>query len=94
MGYRQISSEERYTISTLRKQGYSPARIAEYLGRHRSSIYREVNRNRCNDGHYRYSKASSRTRNRRSVSRRNQHFTALDYEIVEGLLVEKWSPPP
>ena len=92
MGHRQITSEERYTISTLRKQGYSPARIAEYLGRHPSSIYREVKRNRCNDGHYRYSKASSRTRNRRSVSRRNQHFTAPDYEIVEGLLAEKWSP--
>ena len=92
MGHRQITSEERYTISTLRKQGYSPARIAGYLGRHRSSIYREVKRNRCNDGHYRYSKASSRTRNRRSVSRRNQPFAALDYEIVEGLLAEKWSP--
>lgn len=92
MKYRQITSEERYTISTLRKQGYSAARIAQYLGRHPSSIYRELKRNACNDGRYRPFKASSRTRNRRSRSRRNRQFTALDYEIIEGLLQEKWSP--
>lgn len=92
MGYYQITSEERYTISKLRKQGYTNARIAKYLGRHPTSIGREIKRNSCNDGYYRYSKAGSRTRNRRSVSRRNQHFTDEDYEIVDGLLAEKWSP--
>lgn len=92
MKYCQITSEERYTISRLRKQGYSSARIAEYLGRHRSSISREIKRNSCNDGYYRYTKSGSRTRGRRSRSRRNQHFTADDYAIVEGLLAQKWSP--
>lgn len=92
MKYRQITSEERYTISTLRKQGYSAARIAQYLDRHPSSIYRELKRNGCNDGSYRPFKASSRTRNRRSRSRRNLQFTELDYEIIDGLLREKWSP--
>ena len=92
MKYHQITSEERYTISTLRRQGYSAARIARYLGRHPSTIYREIRRNRCNDGRYRPSKASRRTRGRRSRSRRNRQFTHHDYEIVEGLLGEKWSP--
>ena len=92
MEYCQITSEERYTISTLRKQGYSPARIAEYLGRHQSSIYREINRNRCNDGHYRPFKASSRTRNRRSISRKNRHLDASDFRIITGLLKLEWSP--
>lgn len=92
MKYHQITSEERYTISTLRRQGYTAAKIARYLGRHPSSIYREIRRNSCRDGWYRPSKASRRTRGRRSRSRRNKQFTALDYEIVEGLLSEKWSP--
>lgn len=92
MAYHQITSEERYTISTLRKQGYTAARIADYLGRHRSTIYREINRNRCNDGHYRPFKACSKTRNRRSVSRRNQQFSHEDYAIINGLLKLKWSP--
>lgn len=92
MKYHQITSEERYTISTLRKQGYNSEKIARYLGRHRSSIYREIKRNLCNDGAYRHLKAGKRTRGRRSRSRRNQRFTSFDFEIVKGLLHEKWSP--
>jgi transposase, IS30 family len=92
MKYYQITSEERYTISTLRRQGYSVAKIAQYLERHPSSIYREVRRNSCSDGWYRPSKAARRTRGRRSRSRRNRQFTPQDYEIVEGLLREDWSP--
>ena len=40
--YRQLTSEERHTLSTLRKQGYQQAAIARVLGRHRSTISREV----------------------------------------------------
>ena len=43
--YRQLTSEERHTLSTLRKQGYRHAAIARALGRHRSTISREVRRN-------------------------------------------------
>jgi len=39
--YRQLTSEERHTLSTLRKQGYQQAAIARALGRHRSTISRE-----------------------------------------------------
>jgi IS30 family transposase len=92
MSYHQITCEERYTISTLRKQGYKPSKIAQYLGRHPSTIYREIQRNRCNDGHYRPSKADSRTRTRRSFSRRNQRFSAQDYDLVESFLRCDWSP--
>ena len=31
--YHQLTSEERHTLSTLRKQGYRPAAIARALGR-------------------------------------------------------------
>ena len=45
MTYRQITFEERYTLGLLRRRGLSPAAIARILGRHRSTIVREVLRN-------------------------------------------------
>ena len=92
MSYHQITREERYTISALRKQGYRTSKIAAVLGRHRSSIYREIRRNQCNDRGYRPFKADSRTRGRRSRSRRNKQFVAQDFAMVESLLRLEWSP--
>ena len=42
MTYYQITSEERYTIAALRREGFCSAEIARRLGRHRSTISREV----------------------------------------------------
>lgn len=93
MTYRQITSEERYILATLRKQGFNQSEIARELGRHRSTICRELKRN-CSrfDGSYRPSKAIERTAGRRSRSRRNQRFTRNDLRRVEALLRERWSP--
>ena len=54
MAYHQITREERYTIWALRRHEKSMAEIARTLGRHRSTIHREVRRN-CGraDGFYR-----------------------------------------
>ncbi|VAW50891.1 hypothetical protein MNBD_GAMMA05-2375, partial [hydrothermal vent metagenome] len=57
MTYKQLTSGDRYTISSLRKQGFSVADIAIALDRDRSTIYREVKRNSCADGRYRPYKA-------------------------------------
>jgi IS30 family transposase len=93
MTYRQITSEERYTIAALRREGFNAAEIARRLGRHRSTISREVHRNSSRwDGSYRPSKAIERTNGRRSRSRRNQHFTKADFALVEKKLKEDWSP--
>ena len=92
MNYQQLTSGERYTISTLKRQGFTIAEIAHEIGRHRSTIYREIARNACNDGRYRVSKAESRTRGRRSRSRRNQQFTNDDFKTVNKYLRMKWSP--
>lgn len=92
MTYRQITSEERYMLSALRKQGLNNAEIARQLGRHPGSIGREIKRNSCNDGHYRPFKASQRTRGRRSRSRRNRRFGAEEWALVEPLLGKDWSP--
>jgi len=93
MTYRQITSEEQYTIAALRREGLNAAEIARRLGRHRSTISREVRRNSSRwDGSYRPSKAIERTNGRRSRSRRNQHFTKADFALVERKLKADWSP--
>ena len=93
MRYRQLTSEERYTLARLRRQGLNQAEIARSLGRHRSTVCREVRRNSTRaDGHYRAFTAQERTQGRRSRSRRNSRFTAEDFALVDGLLCRQWSP--
>ena len=93
MTYHQITSEERYTIAALRREGFRSSEIARRLGRHRSTISREVRRNSSRgDGSYRPSKAIERTNGRRSRSRRNQHFTKANFAMVEEKLKADWSP--
>lgn len=93
MTYHQITSEERYTIAALRREGLNQSQIARHLGRHRSTICREVRRNAARwDGAYRAQKAIERTKSRRSYSRRNSQFDQRDWEIVEGRLKDNWSP--
>lgn len=94
MKYHQITSEERYMLSSLRTQGFSQAAIARQLGRHRSTIGRELKRNSARlDGRYRVAIAIERTSGRRSRSRRNQRFSPADLMRVEALLTaEQWSP--
>jgi len=93
MTYHQITFAERYTLGLLRQRGASPAAIAHLLGRHRSTISREVRRNRAHsDATYRPQLADWYARSRRSRSRRNRRFTAAAWAQVQALLREDWSP--
>ena len=87
MTYRQLSPEERYMLAALRRQGLNQAEIARALGRHRSTVCREVRRNSTRaDGHYRAFTAQERTNGRRSRSRRNRRFSAADFATIDELL--------
>lgn len=90
--YHQLTPGERYELSALRKQGLKPAAIARALGRHRTTIWREIKRNSNRDGAYRPSTADQMTRGRRSRSRRNQRFTAADWRLVDPWIREDFSP--
>jgi IS30 family transposase len=68
--YHQLTSEERYALSALRRQGLSQAAIGRALGRHPSTIGREVKRNSRKDGGYRPFSAGEMARGRLSRSRR------------------------
>jgi IS30 family transposase len=93
MTYRQLSPEERYMLAALRRQGCNQSEIARSLGRHRSTVCRELLRNSTRaDGRYRAFTAQERTSGRRSRSRRNRRFSAEDFALVDGLLCRQWSP--
>jgi IS30 family transposase len=91
--YHQVTEEERYQIAALRQAGLWPAEIGRRLGRHRSTISRELARNGSPwDGGYRPSKAQEQANGRRSRSRRNQRFEGSDWQLVTRLLRRDWSP--
>ena len=92
--YRQLTSGERYALSALRKQGCNQAAIARTLGRHRSTISREVRRNSKDRAGrvYRPDLADDYARWRRGRSRRNERFRPWDWRRVEACLRQQWSP--
>src|SRR5512147_1518824 len=93
MVYRQLTTEERYQIGILRSQGLESPAIAAALGRHCSTIRREVKRNATPyDGAYRPSMAVEMTNGRRSRSRRNARYGPADYVVIAERLREEWSP--
>src|SRR4029077_1723868 len=93
MLYRQITAAERYTLGLLRRRGLRPTTIARILGRHRSTIGRELRRNGTpRDGCYRPQLADWYARGRRSRSRRNRQFASAEWAQVQELLREDWSP--
>jgi IS30 family transposase len=94
MKYQQLTLEERLLISHLLKQGFNPSETARQMGRHRSTITRELARNRCDgiDNCYRYSRADRKAVARRRRSRRNRHYTDRDFAIVRRFLRKEWSP--
>lgn len=92
MTYHQLTYEERYLIARLREQRLSLPVISRVLGRHRTTIWREVNRNKTNAGKYQVAIAQEKTNGRRRRSRRNRQFTDEQFKKVIALLQEDWSP--
>lgn len=91
MKYKQLTPEERYTISSYRKTGLSVSLIAQEMDRHRSTIYREVKRH-LRQGAYRPSWAVTRALTKRSKARRGFQYSYEELQMVERLLWCKWSP--
>ena len=88
--YTQLAREERYQIYALMKAGHSQSKIAEILGRNKSTVSREITRNRGLKG-YRPSQADTFATNRHH-GKAGSRISKETWDRVERLIVEKWSP--
>lgn len=93
--YRQLTSQERDLLAMMLAKGCTKADIARRLGRHRSTISREICRNgpRIRKKDYLSNKAQNRSNLRRKSSRRVGRLRderVLDY--VKAKIKQKWSP--
>ena len=90
---KRLASDERARIEALGAVGTAAEDIAELLGRHRATVYRELDRGRCRDGVYRAQPAQA------AADARARRPNALKLEADEGLaarvrrrLRRGWSP--
>jgi IS30 family transposase len=88
--YNHLSLEERCRLRGLMEMGLPKAEIARRLGRHRSTIDRELRRNRCMDG-YRPDSADRRSWARKLRGSRIARSTRLR-DHIEDRLAMGWSP--
>ena len=93
--YIQLTLQEREKIFALRARGKTATDIAEILGRHKSTISRELRRNRAST----YNRYSAHSANKRSILRnghrgRKSKLTNKDLRqcVIKMLLKEQWSP--
>jgi IS30 family transposase len=90
---KHLTAQQKYEISFRLQNKERPIDIAKALGVHRSTISRELKRNKAPDGKYHAEKAQ-RLSNRRMRARR--HYTVLTDEmkmyIDNKLSKEQWSP--
>lgn len=93
--YIQFTQEDRIMLSALKRKGFTQAEIARELGKHQSSISRELTRNKQEDGSYHAGYAKQQTLKRREEAnrklRRIEHDPLLKKYIVRKLK-RYWSP--
>jgi IS30 family transposase len=87
--YRQLTQEQRYQIYALKQTGHSQLEIAEVIGVHKSTVSRELKRNRGQRG-YRPQQAQSLAMERRQKG--VPRIAAEIWAMVAKLLGQDWSP--
>lgn len=89
---KHFTFEERQFLYRLRKKGKSNSEIAELMGRHRSTIHRELGRNSGQRG-YRPKQAQRLAHERRLASRPPHKMENPDvHQYVQDRLERYWSP--
>jgi IS30 family transposase len=90
MSYTQLTREQRYQIYALMKAGHSQTRTAEIVRCHRSTISRELSRNRGGRG-YRPKQAHELATSRH-LSAYRPRISDQTWASVRQLLRQQWSP--
>jgi len=90
--YHHLTYEQRCQIYALKKRGDSFSTIAEQLKVHRSTIYRELKRNRGRRS-YRFKQAQKKALDRRSKASSHQYkMTVATIKIITEKIHLQWSP--
>lgn len=89
MKYTHLTQDERYQIAILAKAGHDRSDIARVMERHKSTISREMTRNRGARG-YRPKQAHARSKFR--AAQNGPRVAAETWAIVAVKLAETWSP--
>jgi transposase, IS30 family len=88
-----ITESQRYTIEVLLKKGLSKTEIAKTIGKHKSSISREIKRNSdARNGAYRSSLANSKAKNRHKVKPKHKRLTRQMEQFVNKYIRQEYSP--
>ena len=89
----QLTREQRYTISEMKKGGYKQKDIALVIGKDKSVISRELRRN-CDkrNGEYKYELAHRNYLDRLTGKAKHRSFTPRVKDQVELLIREDFSP--
>jgi IS30 family transposase len=88
--YSQLTLEQRYIINTMLKIGYSQIEIAKVIGVHKSTISRELIRNRGGRA-YRYKQANTFAEGRKK-GKVCFRIDGSTWAYVEQLICKEWSP--
>lgn len=92
MDYTHLTREQRYQIESLLLAGHSRVQVARLLGRHPSTIGRELKRNRHASAHYQAATANAMALERAKACANGPRVQPASWErAVEGLR-EGWSP--
>jgi IS30 family transposase len=89
--YKQLTSEQRYQISVLKRIGHSRTEIAKELEVHKSTIGRELRRNTGERG-YRPKQADEKAHERRANAMSRKRISAETWKVVEERVEQDWSP--
>jgi transposase, IS30 family len=90
MSYTQLTKEARYQIFALKEAGQTQTQIAKIVGCDKSTISRELKRNRKETGYWPgYAQQQALRRRRQSHQPRIREQT---WQTVERLLDQDWSP--
>lgn len=88
-----LTTEQRYTISCMLKQGMNQSEIAGSIGKHKSVVCREIHRNKDQrSGVYRDQLANRKYTKRQKEKPKHVRFTPEVQVFVEALLTQDYSP--
>lgn len=90
-GYHHLTRDQRCQLYTLNSSGKSIDNTAVILGVHRSTLYRELSRNKGQKG-YRYQQAHEKALEKKRLSSTRLKMTAELIAIIEEKLRLQWSP--